>query len=158
MKTILRRPEIWALFVIIILAGWWAARAQPSRSAALEKLAEGPAPESKQPESESATTHLLEINRVTVQPSEGGSIVELTLFGRSGAAEPVRLDESSIELVTEGGDRVRRFFLPFEPETTLPADEKAQVTLKYWLKNPVPVLWLSHRDQTLKIEVPSPSV
>ncbi|MDF1815434.1 MAG: hypothetical protein P1V20_24755 [Verrucomicrobiales bacterium] len=157
MSTILKRFEIWLLLLIVVAGIWWAFDAEPvSRTGNV--AANNPAATATNTGETPEDAGLLEIRNVYVTPGNEGSIIELTLFGRSGTDEPVSLGEDNLELLTSDGEGVHRFFLPFDPNPMLSPDEKSLITLKYWLKNPVDVLWLTYRDQTVKVELPSATI
>lgn len=154
MSTVFKRFEIWILLAIVVAGIWWAFDAEtiPEVTEAGENQEAVESPASADNPEETA---LLEIRSVDVTPGEGGSIVALTLFGKSGTEEPVSLGEGNLELLTTEGEGVHRFFLPFDPDPMLAPDEKSLVTVRYWLKVPAEVLWLTYRDQTVKVEIPT---
>lgn len=156
MSTVFKRFEIWILFALIFAGLWWAFQAEPISEVAqetdqIEKIAA-----EKMAESREET--LIEVRKVDLKPTEQGTVMELTLFGRSGTEEPVELGDANLELLTSEGEGIHRFYVPFDPDPLLSSDEKSLVTLKYWLKTPVDVLWLTYRDQTLKVEIPVASI
>lgn len=157
MSTILKRFEIWILLVLVFAGIWWAFQAEPVSTASTEptggkeKVSTAIQPS---PEADS----LIEVKKVNLTSTDQGTVIELTLFGRSGTDTPVALGNDTLGLHTAEGEGVDRFFLPFDPDPLLSADEKSLVTLKYWLKAPVDVLWLTYRDQTLKVEIPGVSI
>jgi hypothetical protein len=163
MPTILKRFEIWLLFVLVISGFWWAYQVKPIVETQILESSNPRIPSSSitaQPglEAAPADATLLVVRKVNVTPLDQGTIVELTLLGCSGTDQPVALDSDNVELLTADGEGVHRFFTPFEPDPMLAADEKSLVTLKYWLDSPVEVLWLTYRDQTVKVEIPAISI
>lgn len=160
MSTILKRFEIWILFAIVAAGVWWAFQAETVNDIAATDLPENTggidAPENDPESAESAG--LLEIKNVNLTSTVQGTVVELTLFGKSGTDEAVALGNDTLELLTSEGEDVHRFFLPFDPDPMLAPDEKSLVTLKYWLKSPVDVLWLTYRDQTVKVDIPTATI
>jgi hypothetical protein len=156
MSTVLKRFEIWLLFALIGAGIWWAF--QEDTVEEIVQITPGntiPGTEALKEENDSS---LLEVKQVNLSPTQQGTVIELTLLGRSGTDEPVALGTENVELLTSEGEDVHRFYLPFDPDPLLPADEKSLVTLKYWLKNPVDILWLTYRDQTVKVEIPPASI
>lgn len=158
MLTILKRFEIWLLFALIGVAIWWALGADPNPvSAGATKV-----PDTENGGSNTNTTtaveqsqSLLEVKKVDFTPEAQGGVVEVTLLGRSGTDEQVTLDDRNIEMLTSEGETIRRFFVPFSPDPQLAPNESSMVTLKYWLPEAAEVLWLTYRDQTLKVILPS---
>jgi len=156
MNTILKRFEIWLLLALVAAGLWWSFQVKPINETVATK------PLTAQPdeitEVAPVDSTLLEVRKVSLTPLDKGTIVELTLLGRSGTDEPVSLGTDSVELLTTEGEGIHRFFTPFDPDPMLAADEKSLVTLKYWLNTPVEVLWLTYRDQTVKVEIPTNSI
>ncbi len=156
MQTILKRFEIWLLFSIIAASLWWSFQAKVIDPPSLS-LHPSVTP-TLQVETVPIDSTLLEVRKVNLTTLDHGTIVELTLLGRSGTDQPVALGSDNVELLTTDGEGVHRFFAPFDPDPMLASDEKSLVTLKYWLHTPVEVLWLTYRDQTVKVEIPNTSI
>jgi hypothetical protein len=157
MATILKRFEIWLLLALVIAGIWWAFQAETMEVAATvpNQATPGQVPGN---EVESNDSSLLEVKNVQLSPTEQGTVIELTLFGRSGTEDPVTLGAENVELLTSEGEDVHRFYLPFDPDPMLSAEEKSLVKLNFWLTSPVEVLWLTYRDQTVKVEIPPVSI
>ena len=153
MSTILKRFEIWVLFGLVAAAVWWAFQTE---NEVVEKVDpdKGVVDPGNNIDSAGLAGHL-KVKNVKVIPDEEGILVELTLQGRSGTDKAEILNHSNLEILTTEGDQIQRFYLPFESDQVLSPDETSLVTLKYWLKEKAEVLWLTYRDQTVKVELPS---
>ncbi len=160
MSTVLKRFEIWVLLALVVAALWWALSLDPTDPAtglvdsttpvgAADSTTDG------QATAEDTATALLQVQSIAVDALDSGSVLEVTLLGRSGTDSAVELTADTIELLNSAGDQINRFFLPFDQPPSLDATEPSLVVLRYWLPEPSDVLWLTYRDQTLKVEPPS---
>ena len=158
MSTILKRFEIWCLLAIVVAGSWWAFQAETVETKVVAVSAEARVASMTEDGPDATESTLLEVREVNLTETDQGTVVELTLFGRSGVEEAVTLGEENLELLTSEGEGVHRFFLPFDADPMLASEEKSLVTLKYWLEHPADVLWLTYRDQTVKVEIPTASI
>jgi hypothetical protein len=97
------------------------------------------------------------IQKVRVTPTQQGKIIDLTLLGQAEGGKPIdfNTDKNAISVMTESGDTVERFFLPFPESAVMDADEKSIVNLKYWLKDDdAKFLWVKVFDHKLRAEIP----
>lgn len=155
MATLFSRIEVWCLLLIVICGAWWAFQIDEAETSpeVVETVGGLPVAGDVDP-SGLEDAALISVHEVSVSPATKGALLELTLLGLSGTDEPVALSEANIEISTSEGESVHRFFLPFDPDPLLSSEEKSLVTLKYWLDERVDVLWLTYRDQTVKVEIP----
>ena len=160
MAAILKRFEIWLLLGLVVAAALWAVRAEnevvrgiagPGKSAPSDQR-EPPQP--PLPDGLAAGGGPISIKNIQLTPSTEGGVLELTLLGRSGTGDPVVLTDDNVELLTSDGDKVFRFFTPFESDPVLSPDEASLIKMRFWLKEKTSVLWLSYLDQTIQVSVP----
>lgn len=159
MLTIFKRFEIWVLLILVAAAIWWALRADPDpvSSGYSKDTTNSNTATANVDGSGAKTTSLLELKNINYSPEldKGNGLLEVTLMGRSGTANEVVLTEENVELLTSEGEPVRRFFMPFSSDPMLQPHEPSLVTLKFWVTKPVDVLWLTYREQTIKVVLPS---
>lgn len=155
MINLLKRFEIWLLIALVVAAIWWALGADPNpiSSGAAKPVDELAAVDLSIEDPENQA--LLEIKDIQYRPESGGGIVEVTFLGRSGTDQHVALTEQTVEMLSSEGNVIQRFFTPFSPDPQLAPDKVSMVTLKYWLVEPVETMWLTYRDQTFKVVLPS---
>lgn len=179
--AILKRFEIWLLLGLMTAALVFALKSEPpvefeqepkkppvvmtTKKPAPMKLAEVeteiPASEEsiaeENIEKEVVSAPPFQIQKVIVTATQQGRIVDLTLLGQAEGSSPVDLnaDKNAISVMTESGDEVDRFFLPFPEAAVMDAEEKSIVNLKYWLiDEDTKVLWVKLFNHKLKAEIP----
>ncbi len=162
--AILKRFEIWLLLGLMVGALVFALKSDPLQGLAGDEPDEEAKPNEiavqatevdteKQPETEA----VFSIEKVTVTPTQQGKIVDLTLLGQAEGTDSVdfNADVDVITVMTESGDEVERFFLPFPQPAVMDADEPSMVSLKYWLRDSnAKILWVNIFDHKLKAELP----
>ncbi|MEM9281922.1 MAG: hypothetical protein AAGA96_08855 [Verrucomicrobiota bacterium] len=97
---------------------------------------------------------LLMVEEVTLLQTEEGSIVELTLLGRSPDGEDLELNDSSLKAETDTGDSVQFFFEPFRESAMLRGEGESLATVRLWLGSPAERLLLEVRGETFSAELP----
>lgn len=157
--VILKRFEIWLLIVVVAALFVFAFRPEESLPLSTEShpqamalpngdngVATAPLPE--------APEETFAVEDVTVTPTKGGLIVELTLSRRAPSGGELILDESGVTATTDDGVPVNRFFEPFREPALLLASGDSVATLKWWLERPTDVLWLDLPGQRVKAVLP----
>ncbi len=164
--AILKRFEIWLLLGLMTGALVFALKPDPPEGLAAEdteqvespEIAESPSlPAAVETEEPTETEPLFRVEKVTVTPTQQGKIVDLTLFGQAEGSNPVdfNTDTNVISVMTESGDAVERFFLPFPQPAVMDAEERSMVSLKYWLRDDdTKILWVNIFNHKLKAELP----
>ncbi len=148
--ALLKRFEIWMLFGLVGVALWWGLQAPEQLD---EVAGEAPAPgaEESGPAKDSTTPKERPLFRVeevrAVEPEGGGTLLEITVLGRSGTEDLAILDEDTMVLTDGEGERVPRFFLPFDEAPTLDPVEESRASLKFWLAEPAGELRLSYQGR-----------
>jgi len=135
--AILKRFEIWLLLILVVAIIVFATKTEESieEKPLVVTREQNPEPPfvatGKNPTGEQEATDTprgtapekspnevagsLRIDKVEVIPSQEGSIVDLTLSGRSGVEDPVLLsDDETLRVTTPEGDNVYCFLQPFE--------------------------------------------
>ncbi len=175
--AILKRFEIWLLLILVVAVIVFATKTEDSveEKPLVETKVQEPDPEppvtasgkipkvspvNPDPQADAAPDNsvaevagTLRIDKVEVIPTQEGSIVDLTLSGRSGEEGPVSLSKETLRVTTQEGDEVSRFFLPFEKDPELDPDRDSLVSVKYWIPSGTDSLWVMYRDQKLKAEL-----
>lgn len=160
--AIFKRIEIWLLFLIIGGAVWFVFQS-PGENIELDspvvavdgKQSSGvnsdssstKVSNSKDPKTEARAPTVaeneprFEIVNLKSVPDCIGSLLEFTISGNIG--KPLELTSPNVRLVTESGDEIERFFLPFDPPPVLESEDEAAADLKYWVRNGIKEpLWL----------------
>jgi len=158
--VILKRFEVWLLAALVIALLVFAFRPEPglTEPAPIIGTAENPAVTILP--GESAATEAPEvpeeitIRDVKVTGTQGGMIVELTLYGRSLTGKDLTLDETVVTATTDDGEPVNRFFEPFREPAVLLASEDSLATLRWWLERPAGAIWIDLQGQRAKAELP----
>ncbi len=174
--AILKRFEIWLLFGLMTAAVVFALKSEPpveTEETPVEvpvvtdpdvpdsvKIAETQAeipPAVENIERPVEPEPLFQIEKVSVTATKQGKIIDLTLLGQAEGSGPVdfNADKEVISVMTESGDEVERFFLPFPESAIMDAEEKTIVNLKYWLTDKdAKVLWVKLFNHKLRAEIP----
>ncbi|MDF1861593.1 MAG: hypothetical protein P1U87_15360 [Verrucomicrobiales bacterium] len=88
-----------------------------------------------------------------LEPKEG-QVVEVTLLARSNSGKMVRVDESTLKAATDTGTPVAHFFEPFKREQMIRPDEPSLVTVRFWLEQPSPKMWLDFQGERTEVVLP----
>ena len=148
-----KRIEVWLLLLLSVAGVAWVLWSE--REAASEPAP--PAPEAGTP-GPASIRFAIEDRRVA---REGEHLVLTLRVKRSvadAAAPPRILDGDAVRLVTAEGEAVERFFLPFDPETTLDSHSGAETVLRYWLPmaRAAGPLWLEIDGDRLAVKSAQP--
>lgn len=164
MKTlvIFRRPEIWVLMIVVVALAVYAFRSDEEPQVVAAETTEKPEPiqvlpkkkpveENEVPEAEETG---LAVEKVKVDKSEQGWVIDLTLLGRSATDAEAPVTEDTLTALTGDGDPVNHFFEPFKEEQSLLPDEDSLVTVRLWLERPADSISLDFQGRTVKTELP----
>jgi len=159
--VILKRFEVWLLVAVVIALFVFAFRPEPAIDPSVVAAGGDRVPvittSTTNDPAENAPeipVETISVEGVTVTPSKGGMIVELTLSGRAPSGKDVTLDESSVTATTDEGELVNRFFEPFRKPAVLLASGDSLATLKWWLERPAAVIWLDLQGERVKAVLP----
>lgn len=163
--VIFRRPEIWVLLIVVVALAIYAFRSdvepevaatgtpgKPERPKPIQVLPEkSPVDKGETPEAEETG---LAVDRIEIDKSEQGWVVDLTLLGRSATDAEAPVTEETLTAQTGDGDPVNHFFEPFKEEQSLLPDEDSLVTVRLWLEQPADSISLDFQGRTVKTELP----
>ena len=91
------------------------------------------------------------IKNVKTVPDSTGSLVEFTVSGN--LEKPLELTSPTVRLLTDAGDEIDRFFLPFD-STPILEGEAATADLKYWVRGEMAKsLWLEIDGERVAVDL-----
>ncbi|MEM7601795.1 MAG: hypothetical protein AAF357_10325, partial [Verrucomicrobiota bacterium] len=161
---ILKRFEIWLLLGIVVALLVFAF--QPIEEPASGELGE-PARfvettqklvlESEEGKGSVAKPEALTVQKVSVEPTEEGQVVEVTLLAQFEADELVEVNDKTLMASTDAGVPVPHFFAPFLSKQSVGPGEPSLVTVRFWLAGSAESIWLDFQGERAKAELPSGS-
>lgn len=160
--VILKRFEVWLLLLVVAALILFAIQSgdEPDLPGGPTHTQVDPldpaipsSPKATIPEPDQPTETLV-IQNVHVDRTQGGQIVETTLFGRSPNAESLRLDEPHVKATTSEGEPVHQFFEPFKKTAMLLTNEDSSATLRWWVEGNPTSLWIEVAGQQLEAALP----
>jgi len=159
--AILKRFEIWLLLAVVAAIFFYAGQSPDSEADAPEDSPDDPVVVSGD-ESDSggdetgdrSESEGLRVENIDLRPSQGGSVLEVTLLGRSRTGEPATVDESSLMVRTAEGEPVPHFFEPFRRTAVLSGKEESMATVRLWLESPTEAIRLEFQGEEIKAELP----
>jgi hypothetical protein len=149
--VILKRFEIWLLVAVVSALIWFAFQTEPTEIVTATPIG---SPATTEPESAPETKPTLLIHEVQVHTTKGGTVVDLTLSGRSPTGEDLVLNSSNLSARTADGEVVNRFFEPFRESAVLLSDEDTLATTRWWLERPTEAIWIQLGEEKIKAVLP----
>ncbi|NNE93460.1 MAG: hypothetical protein HKN23_17580 [Verrucomicrobiales bacterium] len=166
--TMFKRIEIWLLLFLVGGAIWFVFKTdgdaeKPEPAPVVKSDSNGKNspddPEAKggntKPDTGPKKSARFEIRKVSAVQEPGGKVVELTVLGRNQDGDSLELKSPTVRLVTDAGDEIDSFFLPFEPPPVLEADGESTAELKYWIQGEgnAAKLWLEIDGERLAVNL-----
>ena len=121
-----KRIEVWFLLVLSVGGIGWVLWSESADRDSAPKPAEAPA------QNEAENRFHIASRRISRESDH--LILTLEVARASGGDKEIILDESNARLLTDAGESVPTFFVPFDPPAVLGAgDNEAQARLRYWM-------------------------
>lgn len=158
--VIFKRFEVWLL--LSLLGGLFLYLVWPDGVVAATVETSGPSDrvEAIAPEalSEPTETKTLAVTHVALRSTgesstKQGTIIDLTLLGRSSGDSSVALTEENLRIQDESGQIVPRFFEPFAPEAMFVPDEDREARIAIWWSGTGEKLWVEWEGEKVPVDL-----
>lgn len=172
--VLLKRFEVWLLLGVVFAVLFFAFA--PEKAAEEEVVETGtetetkvdpepvvltqvlPEPKVDPPVEEKAPPALI-VEEVHSESAEGGQIISLKLLARSLDGKEIVINDQALQVSTDTGASVPRFFAPFQGELVVATEEPTEVEVKYWLAtgeldSAVNILWLDFQGEKTEAKIP----
>ncbi|MBL9153437.1 MAG: hypothetical protein JNK37_13165 [Verrucomicrobiales bacterium] len=123
-----KRIEVWVLLLLSVGAIVWVLWSEQVQD---REEDEAPAPAASHEAASTAAGRFAIDGRWLSR--EGEHLILTVRVKRQAAGEAIPLDDDCSRLLTEAGDSVSRFFLPFDAAAVLAGESGAFTDLRYWL-------------------------
>ncbi|MEO0415793.1 MAG: hypothetical protein AAF226_12680 [Verrucomicrobiota bacterium] len=149
MGVILKRFEIWLLFALVAGAIWFAFRETEAVDGSDDP--ETPSVEVSDSPEDSTDQSGFQVAAATIEPSAGGSILNLSLTGKSQGTEQV-LTADNVRVLSETGDPLDLFFEPFQQPSSFIPEETSTAKLRFWVPGDAPASYsINYQGETREI-------
>jgi hypothetical protein len=156
-----KRIEVWLLLGLSVVGVGWVLWSEQSR-----ELSEKRDPPTKTSDQETAGGQPPKFEITGRRLSREGEhlVLSLRVKRATDSAEQTKEDlnitDANTRLVSDEGQSVQRFFLPFDPEPILESHSGAEVTLRYWfpVAESIGNLWLEIDGERLPVKSSNPEV
>jgi hypothetical protein len=171
--VLFKRIEIWLLLGVVIAILVFAFSSEESSVEEIVQTEPGsetevapepaplqvlPEPVVEEPAIEEAPPALI-VEDIRTEPTDGGKIIALTLRARSLDGEKIVINDRSLQVSTDTGATVPRFFAPFQNEPVITSEEPTEVEVRYWLATDpsdtvAKTLWLDFQGEKTEAKIP----